>query len=211
MSDVLDDLNTQLSGYIQDVESIKEKIKQVAQGKNITIVENVDTPISVLNKINNGTVPTPTGTLNITQNNTYDVSLYQYANVNVQGGGGTTKYLHRISAKDGDSSSDVNFVWAHDVISLSIITDSSAPMTYNDLINWLADNGYIYNPNNPSQSVLYTEVTGVMVNQSMPGFLGFYSGICAQIEYGNLVIGFLDTGTEVGFPGNFTDTVEQIN
>lgn len=205
MSTVLDDLNTQLSGYIQDVEAIKEKIKQVAQSKNITIVENVDTPISVLNKINAGTIATPAGTLSVTTNDTYNVSNYAFVSVNVQGGSGGTKYAHHIKwYMPYDPLS-----WFHDVCGLTIITDSSLSMSYQDLSQWLIESGYISNNEDSSQNVWFTNVAGVIINQSSD-LGGFYTGICA--ENGNSILGLLDNGEIISVTGNnFTDTVEQIN
>lgn len=80
------DLITELGSYVSDVEDIKQSIKDIADNKNITITEDVDTPLSVLEKIDLGTIKTPTETLPITSNGIEDVTNYAEVNVNVPQG-----------------------------------------------------------------------------------------------------------------------------
>lgn len=56
----IDTINQRLETYTEDVEDIKAKIKEVAENKGITIEMGVDTPLSVLTKIDNGTIPSST-------------------------------------------------------------------------------------------------------------------------------------------------------
>ena len=63
-------------------EQIKDNIKTVAENKGLT-VEETDTPLSVLTKIDNSTIATPTETISITENGTVDVTNYASADVNV--------------------------------------------------------------------------------------------------------------------------------
>lgn len=79
----INDLNTELEEYVEDAETIKNKIQTVATAKDISIIRGTDTPSSVLDKINAGTVKTPSGTKNIDSNGITDVSLFQYVDVNV--------------------------------------------------------------------------------------------------------------------------------
>lgn len=62
---------------------IKEQVKTVAENKNIDIEYNVDDALSLLNKIDNGTITTPTDTLDITDNGIKDVTNYASVDVNV--------------------------------------------------------------------------------------------------------------------------------
>lgn len=80
----IDSRNQRLEDYTQDVKDIKSKIRDIADNKTIIVESGIDTPLSVLNKINNGTIKTPTATLNITTNNTYDITNYANVDVNVQ-------------------------------------------------------------------------------------------------------------------------------
>ena len=62
---------------------IKEQVKTVAENKNIDIEYNVDDALSLLNKIDDGTITTPTDTLDITDNGIKDVTNYASVDVNV--------------------------------------------------------------------------------------------------------------------------------
>ena len=67
---------------VTTAEQIKDSIKTVAENKGLT-VEETDTPLSVLTKIDNSTIATPTETISITENGTVDVTNYASADVNV--------------------------------------------------------------------------------------------------------------------------------
>lgn len=79
----IDVVNQRIEDYTDVVEAIKTKVKQIADNKNISVIGGTDTPLSVLTKIDNGTSPTPSGTINITQNGTVDVTNYASASVSV--------------------------------------------------------------------------------------------------------------------------------
>lgn len=83
LQDDIDTLVARLQTVATKSEAIKSEIEDIAEAKDIAVEESVDTPISVLQKIDNGTIKTPTGTLNISGNNTYDVTNYASAVVNV--------------------------------------------------------------------------------------------------------------------------------
>jgi len=80
----IDSRNTRLQSYTTTAENIKLKIQDVAENKNVTIVDGTDTPLTVLTKIDNATVVTPSGTKSITSNGSnIDVSAYAKADVSV--------------------------------------------------------------------------------------------------------------------------------
>lgn len=79
----ISDLNTELEQYVEDVEDIKSKIEDIATNKNVIIVEGTDTPLSVLTKIDTNTIETPTESLTITENGTYNVTNYAEAAIDV--------------------------------------------------------------------------------------------------------------------------------
>lgn len=79
----IDELNTRLIGILGDTEDIKDKIKDVAENKDIEIEYGEDSPLSVLTKIDNGTIKTPSGTLTVTENGTYDVTNYESVVTNI--------------------------------------------------------------------------------------------------------------------------------
>lgn len=79
------DFNTELTreqNATAVVSQIKDTIKTVATNKGIS-VGSTDTPLSVLSNIDNGTIATPTDTLDITDNGIKDVTNYASVNVNV--------------------------------------------------------------------------------------------------------------------------------
>lgn len=80
----IDVVNQRIENYTDVVEQIKTKIKEVADNKNISVIGGTDTPLSVLTKIDNGTIKTPTETISITSNGTVDVTNYGTANVAVE-------------------------------------------------------------------------------------------------------------------------------
>ena len=55
MADI-DEINTRLAYCILESEKIKSKIKEIAQNKGIQIQYDVDTPLSLLSKIDANTV-----------------------------------------------------------------------------------------------------------------------------------------------------------
>ena len=79
----IDSRNAKLGQCTQIAQQIKTKIKQVARNKNISVVYGTDTAVSLLTKIDSGTIKTPTNAVNITQNGTVDVTNYATANVSV--------------------------------------------------------------------------------------------------------------------------------
>lgn len=83
LQDDIDTFVARLQTVATKSEVIKSEIEDIAEAKDIAVEESVDTPISVLQKIDSGTIKTPTGTLNISGNNTYDVTNYASAVVNV--------------------------------------------------------------------------------------------------------------------------------
>ena len=207
MSSVLDDLNAQLSGYVQDVEAIKEKIKQVAQNKNISVIAQEDTPITVLNKIDSQTIPIPTEQLNVTQNGSYDVTNYSQAIVNVQGG--TTKYAHHIYITWNGGTSDDGFFDC----SILIINDNPNNFTQSTLSQFLIDNGFITYPtanNYPcfgSRVIDYQNVwnaIGITANSDSPA--DYELTIMYKQNEQTTTLGIVPDS-----PGTLTDTVEQIN
>lgn len=80
----IDIINDRLEEYTEEAEAIKEKIEKVARNKNISVESNIDTPLSVLTKIDNSTIKTPTDSINIVSNGTTNVQNYASAIVNVQ-------------------------------------------------------------------------------------------------------------------------------
>ena len=80
----IDSRTSMVIDLTNDVKEIRDKIAEIAENKGIEIQESVDTPLSVLTKIDNATIATPTGTINITQNGTTDVTNYANASVSVQ-------------------------------------------------------------------------------------------------------------------------------
>lgn len=79
----IDVVNQRIEDYTDVVEAIKTKVKQIADNKNISVIGGTDTPLSVLTKIDNGTIETPSETISITSNGTVDVTNYASANVAV--------------------------------------------------------------------------------------------------------------------------------
>ena len=89
------DFNTELTreqNATAIVSQIKSTIKTVATNKGIS-VGSTDTPLSVLSKIDNGTIATPTEQLDITQNGVQDVTNYASVNVNVESGGELPSFM----------------------------------------------------------------------------------------------------------------------
>ena len=72
----IDSRNTRLESYVQIAEQIKSKIKDVAENKNLVVEEEVDTPLSVLEKIDLGT-----GLYNVefvdNENNTQKMHIFE--------------------------------------------------------------------------------------------------------------------------------------
>ena len=75
-------IKTRLTEYTSDAEDIKDGIKDLANNKNIAIEGGVDTASTMLTKIKNGTMKTPTATKSISSNGT-DIDVLNYAKVNV--------------------------------------------------------------------------------------------------------------------------------
>ena len=80
----IDVVNQRIEDYTDVVEAMRTKIEQIADNKTIDITGGTDTPLSVLTKIDNGTIKAPTDTINITSNGTVDVTNYANANVAVE-------------------------------------------------------------------------------------------------------------------------------
>ena len=76
----INDLNTRLASYVEEAEDIKEKIKNIAVNKNISIEAGVDTPLDVLDNIDQETVK-PSGNINLTTLNSTNVANYETAQV----------------------------------------------------------------------------------------------------------------------------------
>lgn len=78
----IDERNALLANYTTDAEAIKAKIADIADNKGITVEYGVDTPLSLLTKIDNGTVANPS--ISVTKIYTLDcgqtdqVALYLY-------------------------------------------------------------------------------------------------------------------------------------
>lgn len=75
-------IKTRLTEYTSDAEDIKDEIKTLASNKSIAVEGGVDTVSTVLTKIKNGTIKTPTLTKSISSNGT-DIDVLNYAKVNV--------------------------------------------------------------------------------------------------------------------------------
>lgn len=77
----IDIRNQRLQTYVPIAESEKAKIVEIAENKSISVTSGTDTPLTVLTKIDNGTIKTPTGTKNITDTALTDVTNYANAQV----------------------------------------------------------------------------------------------------------------------------------
>lgn len=148
---------------------IKEQVKTVAENKNIDIEYNVDDALSLLNKIDDGTIATPTDTLDITDNGIKDVTNYASVDVNVVTPSQTktatpTTSQQTISPDDGYllSSVTVNAV-------TNSIDSNITPLNIREGITILGVQGNLV-PDKPDQSKTATPTTSEQVIRADTGY-----------------------------------------
>lgn len=148
---------------------IKEQVKTVAENKNIDIEYNVDDALSLLNKIDDGTIATPTDTLDITDNGIKDVTNYASVDVNVVTPSQTktatpTTSQQTISPDDGYllSSVTVNAV-------TNSIDSNITPLNIREGITILGVQGNLA-PDKPDQSKTATPTTSEQVIRADTGY-----------------------------------------
>jgi len=119
----------------QNLETLNEGLNDIKE--NLGLNSNASLA-NVVTK--SGSVVEPTGTLQITSNNTYDVTNYASAEVNVSGGGGTVDwtdyYGTSIKGSANSSNGKTEFVKLIKKIPVRLIPEStSIKYTFNGLYN----------------------------------------------------------------------------
>lgn len=170
---------------------VDDDIAVQVDGAENVVAGNIKSGVTILGV--EGTLPpAPSGTLEITENGTYDVSGYE--NVTVEIGGGTM-YLHTICEKSANTS----------ILNFQILSSSNTPFTQTTILDFLNSNGgsdsnpYMANGVYSDRGVLYS-------------VLGVYKYPNVSYPHGVVYIKDVNSTLTEGFPSftTFIDTVTQI-